>query len=732
MIVDSMINKLGKSPDEIAQQAVMKTSPVPVPQQTQIPQSPQPTESPQPTIGVSSPQELDMQVMSAADQQMLDNLLQRGQLAQSAPLNPIGQELALAGQGDDTELAHLTAGEVVIPPEMLEDEEFESMLEMKFRELGINPEEAVVGSGVASLNPMTGLEEFGFFKKLGRRLKKFAKKIAPVAGPLANFIPGVGPVIAGAIGAGTNLVAGKGFKGALTGALSGYGTGKAFGNIANVGGMGDAAFAKAQFGDKLRALKSGFQQGGIRSIFGNVGQAGGQQLQGVVGGSPILTGDTAGEVGQSIDLQSMVPTIMDETGRPIPVNEIVDAVSTGGRKFSFLDDILGIDKSGAGLVGSIRNRLLGGGQQGEGGGGLLGGGGLGSLLGLAGAGALAGKLGQLAFQEAKNQRGVPLTPLTTMDASGRYNIEAEIARRTGQPAPNPVEFGLLPQGTIPELSGGQPRPMAYGGEVYGNGLEDLTGGLARGMAEGGEVDKKTAGFVMRMEMADKKIDGLIPPATSQADQLSMETGAVISDKEIEYDQRAINNVIRNFAPFEDAARQFTTGVLRKETGAVISESEIDNVISRFVPQVGDSPDTIAQKSRARKDFIQFYKPFLKQETKSVGTASFMGGGPVMQYAQGGAVQRLQEGGELEPQDFPRRDGPINGAGTETSDDIPAMLSDGEFVMTGRAVRGAGSYEIQNQGGIISLVPSLEEDRNRGMENMYKIMDAFESSAQPSS
>ena len=233
-------------------------------------------------------------------------------------------------------------------------------------------------------------------------------------------------------------------------------------------------------------------------------------------------------------------------------------------------------------------------------------------------------------------------------------------------------------------------------------------------------------------MADKKIDGLIPPATSQADRLSMETGAIISDKEIEYDPRAINYVIRNFAPFEDAARQFTAGVLRKETGAVISESEIDNVMSRFVPQVGDSPDTIAQKSRARKDFIQFYKPFLKQETKSVGTASFMGGGPVMQYAQGGAVQRLQEGGELEPQDFPRRDGPINGAGTETSDDIPAMLSDGEFVMTGRAVRGAGSYEIQNQGGIISLVPSLEEDRNRGMENMYKIMDAFESSAQPSS
>ena len=69
MIVDSMINKLGKSPSEIAQQAVMNTSPISVRQQPQIPQSPQPI------IGVASPQELDMQEMSADDQQMLDNLL---------------------------------------------------------------------------------------------------------------------------------------------------------------------------------------------------------------------------------------------------------------------------------------------------------------------------------------------------------------------------------------------------------------------------------------------------------------------------------------------------------------------------------------------------------------------------------------------------------------------------------------------------------------------------------
>ena len=58
--------------------------------------------------------------------------------------------------------------------------------------------------------------------------------------------------------------------------------------------------------------------------------------------------------------------------------------------------------------------------------------------------------------------------------------------------------------------------------------------------------------------------------------------------------------------------------------------------------------------------------------------------------------------------FPRRMGGISGAGTGTSDSVPAMLSDGEFVMTADAVRGAG-------GG----------NRQRGINNMYSIMRRFE-------
>jgi hypothetical protein len=75
------------------------------------------------------------------------------------------------------------------------------------------------------------------------------------------------------------------------------------------------------------------------------------------------------------------------------------------------------------------------------------------------------------------------------------------------------------------------------------------------------------------------------------------------------------------------------------------------------------------------------------------------------YALGGYAN----GGK--PQHFPRRTGQISGPGTETSDSIPAMLSDGEFVMTAKAVRGAGSGS-----------------RREGARRMYQMMRAFERKA----
>ena len=80
----------------------------------------------------------------------------------------------------------------------------------------------------------------------------------------------------------------------------------------------------------------------------------------------------------------------------------------------------------------------------------------------------------------------------------------------------------------------------------------------------------------------------------------------------------------------------------------------------------------------------------------------------VQGAQYGPTQMAKGGIADLPSNFPRKTGPINGPGTGTSDSIPAMLSDGEFVFTAKAVRNMG-------GG----------SRRLGAKRMYAMMKALE-------
>jgi len=101
------------------------------------------------------------------------------------------------------------------------------------------------------------------------------------------------------------------------------------------------------------------------------------------------------------------------------------------------------------------------------------------------------------------------------------------------------------------------------------------------------------------------------------------------------------------------------------------------------------------------------------------------GGEVMPMRYGGMVpMAYATGGNVSTEDFKKKNGKINGEGTETSDDIPAMLSDGEFVMTGQAVRGAGSFDMDSNNGIITLTPNGGENRDKGTQLMYEMMELF--------
>ena len=79
-----------------------------------------------------------------------------------------------------------------------------------------------------------------------------------------------------------------------------------------------------------------------------------------------------------------------------------------------------------------------------------------------------------------------------------------------------------------------------------------------------------------------------------------------------------------------------------------------------------------------------------------------------QRPQGRGLASLAEGG------YPRRTGQISGPGTEKSDSIPAMLSDGEFVMTAKAVRGAGKGSRRaGAKKMYALMHQLERNASRG-------------------
>lgn len=480
------------------------------------------------------------------------------QAAAQAPMAEQAAMLASEGRNGDTRLAHLRVGEVVLPPEAFEDEQFESMVGAKFKELDLDPEQYVVGGGIASLNPITGLEEFGWFKKTFKSLKKVVKKVAPIA----MFIPGIGTALGAALG-GIGGLAGAGMAKIGLGGLAstiGGGLSTALGGLGSLGIPG------------ISPIAGGAVAGGSGSVLSTIGGALRNPLAGgLLGGS----GSTYGGLESMKGNQDFFRRTLDKlkAASPQAKEAIEKAEAAGGTPEQIVTEA---QKQNPGLIeqfmGGAANML---------GMGAGGGGGIGSLLPLL----AAGGLGKLAYDEAKNMRGVPLTPLTQEGSTGRYNIEAEIARRSGQPAPNPVEFGLLPAGTIPTLSGGRATP----------------------------------------ETVEADPVGVADPAMEEVPVAARYGGAIMS--------------ARN-------------------------------------------------------------------------------GGYVMPMA-------YKKGGNVSTEDFERMNGGINGEGTETSDDVPAMLSDGEFVMTGQAVRGAGAFDLsQGDGGIITLTPNGSESRDGGTALMYEMMDLF--------
>lgn len=178
-----------------------------------------------------------------------------------AQFKAIGKEMANFGRyGDDT-VAHVETGELIVPRALIENNpKLKESIFGHLRELGVeDPERYVVGTSKNSLNPDTGLPEF-FLKKLFKGAKKAVssvakgvssalkgvgkalKKVAPIVVPIAlnYFLPGLGQIYSGALGAGiTSLLQGGSVKDALRSAFVGGATGAISAGFSGKGSFGE-------------------------------------------------------------------------------------------------------------------------------------------------------------------------------------------------------------------------------------------------------------------------------------------------------------------------------------------------------------------------------------------------------------------------------------------------------------------------------------------------------------
>ncbi|HQT19418.1 hypothetical protein [Acidovorax sp.] len=107
-----------------------------------------------------------------------------------------------------------------------------------------------------------------------------------------------------------------------------------------------------------------------------------------------------------------------------------------------------------------------------------------------------------------------------------------------------------------------------------------------------DAQSKAALFGSRMQAANEVLDSLATAGTTTSipgARAGFGVGAVLNTVSSAKQQQ-----------LNQAKRDFVNAVLRRESGAVISDGEFDNAEKQYFPQVGDSKEVISQKKNNRE------------------------------------------------------------------------------------------------------------------------------------
>jgi hypothetical protein len=583
----------------------------------------------------------------------------------SGGLADVGQYLAAQGRYGDTMLAHITPEEAAL---------------LKRR------------GGSGTINPVTGLPEF-FLKKLFGAVKSVVKGVVNVVkdvlkSPVGRILgtialaavlgpAGVGlsmGTAAGLAGAGTTLMAGGSIKEALISGALGYvgggGTIMGVNPVSAVGGYLPGAAGSA--------LNTGLSTGLIGA---GIGKISGMSTQDALRMGLMSGASAAALQGLKNNTSMMNEPVSLESGNqppaaPLP-GEPGSNVLVGGKP-----DITAIEATGpAGTTGTARDLLAGGNQQYTG-----------SGLKMPAMGPSAGFDAAGNFRGDYSLAGAPSAPVPGMEGAIGTGLRAGPAM-TGAPGMGDA----LGTGLRAPVS---PATMASGAANYS------LSSVPQGAQPTGFIDKMVQGgknlyneYLSPTRAGLPADAGIIQKYGPLALAGTTAVAAAGGMKSEPVNQNPAFN--RNYTG-EDYMRDNPD----KFKGGLSSYTKPTTPDNPIVPTPSYGSIPIGPPSTVVPMGVTNSPGGVAQPYNVAG----LYGIPII-YGPDGQPRRMAKGGDATMTQFPRKTGPINGPGTGTSDDIPAMLSDGEFVFTAKAVRNAG-------GG----------SRRKGAARMYKLMKKLEGGA----
>lgn len=231
---------------------------------------------------------------------MQNMMMQMSPQAKQMVIQQLTASLAASGRGGDTTIAHLTPGEITVPPQV-QNKKVLATLNKAFKDKGAAAHQFTVGSPTQSVNPQTGLPEYSFLSS------PFMKTALPIALGIGGslLLPGIGTALGasmGAAGAGTAAAGAGAADAALASGAAGAGT--AVGSAATAAapslalqsigsGLGTTAGGLITGQKPTQAIMSGIGSGVGGYTMGNISN--GMTAMGNATGSPASSGGLFGD-----------------------------------------------------------------------------------------------------------------------------------------------------------------------------------------------------------------------------------------------------------------------------------------------------------------------------------------------------------------------------------------------------------------------------------------------------